>query len=280
MRKILLLCCLLSFSLMILAQFKPKDVHQWSENHVIPNNLKVGDEIILNFICKMNDGFHIYAANQPGARSPIKPLIFKLDKSAKGIELVGKVIDGAGNKKTEFDDIFRSDITFYEKTATFSQKIKITAENPVLAAYLDYQICDGEMCIPSSYESNVVLNLGDLDIVPQNIQDAFNSIEFESGKSILKTNSFPNLDKVVVYLKENPYLRLNISGHTDNVGDALKNKELSMLRVKSVRTYLTSNGIDSNRFEIEGYGDTKPIADNKTPEGRQKNRRVEVKIIK
>ena len=150
----------LSFCISAFAQFKPKDVHKWSENHTIPANLKVGDEITLSFTCKMNDGFHIYAANQPGAKTPIKPLLFLLDKSAKGVEPVGKVIDGAGNKKTEFDDIFRADITFYEKTATFSQKIKITAENPVLAAYLDYQICDEEMCIPSTYEFTIPLKIG------------------------------------------------------------------------------------------------------------------------
>ncbi len=150
----------LSFCISAFAQFKPKDVHKWSENHTIPANLKIGDEITLSFTCKMNDGFHIYAANQPGAKTPIKPLLFLLDKSAKGIEVVGKVVDGAGGKKTEFDDIFRADITFYEKTATFSQKIKITAENPVLAAYLDYQICDEEMCIPSTYEFTIPLKVG------------------------------------------------------------------------------------------------------------------------
>ena len=157
---LLLLVIILSVCTHIFAQFKPKDVHSWTENHNIPANLKVGDEITLNFTCKMNDGFHVYSANQPVAKPPIRPLLFLLDKSAKGVEVVGKVVDGAGGKKTEYDDIFRSDVTFYEKTATFSQKIKITAENPVLAAYLDYQICDESMCIPSTYEFVVPLKVG------------------------------------------------------------------------------------------------------------------------
>lgn len=148
----------LSFCISAFAQFKPKDVHKWTENHTIPANLKVGDEITLNFTCKMNDGFHIYAANQPSPKKLVLPLVFKLDKTATGVEIVGKVIDGA-NKKVEFDDVFGGEVAYFEKTATFSQKIKITADKPSLVAYLEYQICDDNLCLPSTYEFTTALNV-------------------------------------------------------------------------------------------------------------------------
>lgn len=115
---------------------------------------------------------------------------------------------------------------------------------------------------------------------PIEIRTAFEAIEFESGKSTLKSVSFEGLDKVVNYLLANPQIRLSMGGHTDNVGDPLANIVLSARRVEAVRDYFVSRGIAYNRFEIEGYGDTKPIADNKTAVGRQKNRRVEVQILK
>ncbi len=115
---------------------------------------------------------------------------------------------------------------------------------------------------------------------PIDIRTAFEAIEFESGKSTLKAVSYPNLDKVVSYLLVNPNIRLNMSGHTDNVGESLANIVLSTRRVETVRDYFVSNGISYTRFDIEGFGDTKPIADNKTATGRQKNRRVEVQVMK
>jgi len=73
---------------------------------------------------------------------------------------------------------------------------------------------------------------------------------------------------------------IEISGHTDDVGDDALNLELSQKRAESVRNYLIKNGIASNRVTAKGYGETQPIADNSTPEGKAKNRRTEVKILK
>lgn len=156
----LLLAVALSLCTNLFAQgsFKPEDVHKWTESHSIPANLKVGDEITLNFTCKMDDGYHLYSANQPVAKTPIKPLLFILDKTASGVELVGNVIDGPG-KKTEKDDVFLVEVSYYEKTATFSQKIKIIKENPILEATLKYQICNDFTCIPSEYSFKTPLKL-------------------------------------------------------------------------------------------------------------------------
>jgi outer membrane protein OmpA-like peptidoglycan-associated protein len=81
-------------------------------------------------------------------------------------------------------------------------------------------------------------------------------------------------------MKRNPSYRLLIVGHTDNSGTAATNKALSLNRANAVKTYMTGFGISSNRFITKGYGPDRPIADNATEEGKQRNRRVEMTIVK
>ena len=105
------------------------------------------------------------------------------------------------------------------------------------------------------------------------------NIYFESGKSTLKTESYTSLNNVVKLLEANPTLRIEISGHTDNVGSMKTNMKLSNDRAKSVVDYLVAQGISASRLEYKGYAFQQPIADNKTEEGRAQNRRVEFKIL-
>ncbi|MBT8491474.1 MAG: OmpA family protein, partial [Deltaproteobacteria bacterium] len=87
------------------------------------------------------------------------------------------------------------------------------------------------------------------------------------------------LDKAVAVLKEFPKIRMEIDGHTDNVGKEQLNTTLSQKRAEAVRDYFVSKGIDQGRLEAKGFGPTKPVADNATPAGRAKNRRVEFKLL-
>ncbi|MDX2191675.1 MAG: OmpA family protein [Bacteroidota bacterium] len=105
-------------------------------------------------------------------------------------------------------------------------------------------------------------------------------IYFEFGKADLLEESNDQLDVLVELLQENPNMEILIGGHTDNVGDKVRNKTLSESRVKSVDDYLISKGINTQRIKYKGYGDTKPVAKNDTEEGRAKNRRVEFTILK
>lgn len=106
-----------------------------------------------------------------------------------------------------------------------------------------------------------------------------NNIFFESGKSTLNIQySKVELDKLVKLLKENPNIKVIITGHTDNVGSPENNKILSEQRANSVKEYLKQQGINGNIITTKGMGDTKPIADNLTEEGRRKNRRIEIEI--
>ena len=105
------------------------------------------------------------------------------------------------------------------------------------------------------------------------------NIFFDSKKWDLEGASKTELDQVVLLMKENPQLKILISGHTDNVGSAADNLALSNNRAKAVITYLQQNGIETNRLSSKGFGATKPIADNDTAEGKAQNRRTELNII-
>ena len=105
-----------------------------------------------------------------------------------------------------------------------------------------------------------------------------NNIFFDFDKASLRPDSKPELERVVTVLKDNPSMKIEISGHTDNKGSATYNLKLSESRSKSVVDYLVSRGIERNRLTFKGYGFLKPIASNDTEEGRQQNRRTEFKV--
>lgn len=107
---------------------------------------------------------------------------------------------------------------------------------------------------------------------------AMRGIQFESNKAIIKSSSYPILDKVVKVMKDNPTYKLHIAGHTDNVGKAEHNMKLSKDRAAAVVKYLTKKGIKSSRLRSTGYGGTKPVATNKTEKGKYLNRRVDFQV--
>lgn len=107
-----------------------------------------------------------------------------------------------------------------------------------------------------------------------------NNIEFEFGKAALKPVSMPILDRVAQILKKYPSYRIEVQGHTDNIGSVAKNRALSLERAEVVAGYLARKGIPRSRMGKKGFGFDKPIADNSTEQGRRKNRRVEFILIK
>lgn len=115
--------------------------------------------------------------------------------------------------------------------------------------------------------------------VEEILKMAFDNLEFETGKDIIKSTSIPSLTELAGVLTKKAAWGLQISGHTDNVGDDQKNLILSKKRAEAVKAFMVSQGIDGTRLNTLYFGETLPIATNDTPEGRQKNRRVEMKII-
>jgi len=103
-------------------------------------------------------------------------------------------------------------------------------------------------------------------------------ITFELGSAEIQPTSYPELDKIAEILKQKK-VRVRIEGHTDDIGEAAFNQLLSEKRAESIKNYLVLKGLDPKRFETVGYGESKPIADNKTEKGRAQNRRVEFLII-
>ncbi len=106
-----------------------------------------------------------------------------------------------------------------------------------------------------------------------------NDVKYDVGKATLRPESFKQLQDLFEYLQWKTDLKIEIAGHTDNVGKAEDNLKLSQLRAESVREWLLKKGIGADRIVAKGYGATRPIADNTTDVGRQKNRRTEVHII-
>ena len=126
----------------------------------------------------------------------------------------------------------------------------------------------------SLYEKNIALQP-----LEPNASVVLKNIFFAVNKFDLQPESQAELDRVVQLLTENPTLRVEISGHTDNQGKPADNIVLSNNRSKSVVAYLVSRGIAASRMLAKGYGETKPVADNKTEQRRSINRRTEMKVI-
>lgn len=104
-------------------------------------------------------------------------------------------------------------------------------------------------------------------------------INFDTGKATIRPESFSRLDIVVDYMMHKKSARIEMGGHTDNVGNRKVNKALSRKRAYACRAYVISKGIEGSRLTAVGYGDERPIAPNDTDEGRQKNRRIEAREL-
>lgn len=115
-------------------------------------------------------------------------------------------------------------------------------------------------------DNNIVLTMPD-------------AITFDFGQAGVKPQFYGVLNNLANTLNQFPETRIQIAGHTDNVGSDASNLQLSQQRANSVRTYLASTGVAAQRMQAVGYGESRPIADNSTESGRAQNRRVEVTLI-
>lgn len=116
--------------------------------------------------------------------------------------------------------------------------------------------------------------------IQDQIMFAAKNIQFETASDVIRKESYKDLDNIVAIMNAFPNTRWDIMGHTDNTGDDAMNLDLSKRRAASVKKYFMDKGISASRLFSEGYGESKPIATNDTPEGRAQNRRVEIKMKK
>lgn len=145
-----------------------------------------------------------------------------------------------------------------------SENLDLTAENKNLDENLSYQELTQDLILVPLQTGSVVL---------------INNLFFETGSSVINKNSYTDLNNLAKMLKENPKMKIEIMGHTDNVGSEANNQKLSEARANSVKKFLTDKEIKADRLRAVGYGEAKPTTSNSTAEGRKKNRRVEFKII-
>jgi len=182
--------------------------------------------------------------------------------------------------------VFRSSVNRREYQGLSDSSGKFTLRLPTGAKYeifiLGFQdsIVYNVLDIPALKENQFVKNPIKVDIQFE-APKAFvlDNCTFETGKAALNPESFAVLDELVEYLKRKDDEKIELGGHTDNVGKADANMILSANRANAVKAYLLMKGIDPERVFAKGYGMTVPIEENDSPEGRAMNRRTEVKIL-
>lgn len=222
-------------------------------------------------------GMDIYWFELPEALRPLPVTYFKgkiLDnKDRTPLEAVFEVIDLKTNKMVVASSSDPETGEFLVCIPTNSHY----AVNAVKEHYLFYSEnfeIDGQHSKITPYEKDIALKRIELGegIVLKNVF-------FDTDKSVLKTESQVELDRLVLLMQQNPNMKIEIGGHTDNVGNKEHNAALSKNRAKSVYDYLVSKKIDAQRLTYQGYGFDKPIASNDTEDGRALNRRTEFTII-
>jgi outer membrane protein OmpA-like peptidoglycan-associated protein len=159
-----------------------------------------------------------------------------------------------------------------------------------LAKFMGCPDTDGDGIQDSKDDCPKVAGIAELNGCPkpalptQEVQKQLNeyakTILFDTGKASIQKQSAQTLSDIIEILKEYPDAKFSIDGHTDSVGSAKSNERLSDARALSVKDYLVENGIGEFRLSSKGYGESNPVADNKTRDGRAQNRRVEINLVK
>lgn len=207
-------------------------------------------------------------------------------KKAAKLFVSGVVIDKKTGKPVEQNQLVQVMVNSIPTVANYNSATgEYKLELPQNNEYIINAACSGfypvyETVAKTESPENIYIKR-DLYITPIEVGQSvkINNIFFETGKANLMPASFSELNRVIKFLSDNPTIKIQIQGHTDNVGNAVKNLALSKARAKAVASYITDNGIEVSRISSEGFGSTKPVADNKTAAGKASNRRVEFKIV-
>lgn len=213
-------------------------------------------------------------------------LLFGIVLSTNGqpreITAQGKVMDVLTKKGVKARIFYKSyptgSITGRFNDSTFSFPIFGSSKYAITAEAEGY-ILGTALVDPKDIDSNSQV-IRDIMLTRKGEPIVLDHLIFQQGKAAIDSKSFPGLDEVVVMMKDNEKLEIQLEGHTDNQGDAKANLELSQSRVDNVKKYLVSKGIAKGRVNTKAFGGTKPILNANTPEARARNRRVEMRILK
>jgi ribosomal protein L22 len=217
----------------------------------------------------------------------MKKLIFTfclfgmLKTYAQEITVQGNVVDALGSKaikaKIKFKSYPTGGITgnFNDSTFSFtifgSSKYQITAE---AEGYIPRTV----IIAPKEAVNGIIKR--DIQLTSTGRAIRLEHLIFEMGRAVINPKSYDGLDELVAMMKENTKVVIQLEGHTDNIGNAQKNFELSEDRVEAVKKYLASKGISKDRIKTMAFGGTQPVSTEKTEDARALNRRVEMRVLK
>lgn len=243
------------------------------------------------FIVSADGQEGLFSSNLDGGFGDVDIYKFKLPTHLKPHPITyvkGVVRDKDTNKPLEGNVIvvnLNNKITAYNEI-TDPETGDFIAVTPTNNKYSFNVIADGYMLYSRHLDvKNEDANKPiDLEILMEKIKAGnkvkLNNIFFDTNKYDLLPQSIVELNLVIELLKANPTMEVEIQGHTDDVGSLKDNQVLSENRAKAVYNYLLENGIAKKQLTSKGYGETKPTADNSTPEGRQENRRTDFLVVK
>lgn len=239
-------------------------------------------------------GYYSHEETTPqGVRGRIYTFTLPEDKQVKYVSsyVFGTVTDKLTGRplraRIELFDLNKNErISFVESDSVTGRYLMVLTRGSEYALYVNsegylfqslnfnYAHLDSLGSIPEPVEQNIIL-----EPVRTGTVTILKNIFFDTDSYALKEKSITELQRVIRFLQDNPAVRIEISGHTDNTGLPSYNQKLSENRALAVSNYLISNGIDKSRISSRGYGHTRPVATNDTPEGRQQNRRIEFRVI-
>jgi len=210
-----------------------------------------------------------------------KPVEVEPVKTVSAFVISGKTLDAKMGQEipSEIEVVSSNGQKKYNVTAGADGNYKV--ELPEGGSYTVTAKSQGYLALNETIQVDGALNK-DLKLTPIEVGATFElkNLFFDQGKAVILEASYPELDKLVKIMQENPGIEIELRGHTDNVGDPDKNMKLSKDRVTVVENYLISKGISAKRIAGKGFGGTHPIAKDNTPEAHKLNRRVEFVITK
>jgi OmpA-OmpF porin, OOP family len=218
------------------------------------------------FILFLSLSYSAYSQTLQATETEALLTVVVVNKSQKALE--GETVTFIADKdKKQYSGVTKADGKFdilIPEGDTYKVQYKAFSENQ------DYNVL--KMPAPEgtvNFEYKLIIN------PPTNY--TLDNVFFDTGKSTLKPESSKELNELAEYMNLKKSLVIEIAGHTDNVGNKDANLKLSQERAAAVKAFLVKKGVASERVVAKGYGDSQPIADNSTEEGKQKNRRTEVR---
>ncbi len=216
--------------------------------------------------------FELYPEARPQAVTYMKGLVFD-SETGKPLGAAFELIDVQSGDVIISSESKPEDGAFLVAIPT-GKELALNVSKTGYMFFSEYFFYENVKTAPEPYLENIPLQaIGDGHIV------VLRNIFFETDSYELTPTSYPELEKLLLFLEQNPGISIEISGHTDDTGTFEYNLQLSEKRAGSVRDFLTNKGISAERINYKGYADTRPVDTNETEEGRANNRRTEFKII-